>query len=194
MSSPMNEAILVSQIRELYGRVVYSHKVHEKCADGYAKKLGQIKFWQILLSAVTTGSLLLAVFGDSKVGTVVGAILSTILFGISSYTKDYDLGELAQKHVDAANRLWVIRESYLSLLTDLATDHMDFQKAVEKRDALQDAQAAVFQSAPRTNSTAYAAAQKALQINEELTFSDAEIDAFLPVPLRKTKDTPSQNR
>src|ERR1051326_5720686 len=31
--TPNSRAILESQLRENYGRVVYSHKTHEKCAD-----------------------------------------------------------------------------------------------------------------------------------------------------------------
>ncbi len=42
-----------------------------------------------------------------------------------------------------------------------------------------------YKGSPRTYSKAYSVAQKALQINEELTFSDEEIDNFLPTPLRK---------
>jgi hypothetical protein len=34
---------------------------------------------------------------------------------------------------------------------------------------------------------AYGKAQTALKENEELTFSDGEIDAFLPAPLRRTR-------
>jgi hypothetical protein len=187
-STPAPDAFaLESQIRELFGRVVYSHKAHEKCADAYLRKLGQIKFWQISLSAVTTGSLLLAVFGDGKASTVIGAILSTLLFGLTAYTKDYDFGELTQKHVDTANKLWVVRESYLSLLTDLSTEHVNLLEAREQRDALQNTLAAIYQSAPRTTPEAYSASQKALKINEELTFSDEEIDMFLPAPLRRGK-------
>lgn len=39
---------------------------------------------------------------------------------LNSYTKKYDLGEIAQKHRQAGSDLWLIREQYLSLLVDLA--------------------------------------------------------------------------
>ncbi|HBZ7626306.1 TPA: hypothetical protein MM125_003488, partial [Klebsiella pneumoniae] len=49
----MNEdrLILEGQIRECYGRVVYSHKTHEKCADILIRKHENIKLWQIVVSA-----------------------------------------------------------------------------------------------------------------------------------------------
>jgi len=45
---------------------------------------------------------------------------------------------------------------------------------------------AVYEAAPSTNSKAYKQAQEALQKHEDLTFSDKEIDAFLPKELKRT--------
>jgi len=39
--------------------------------------------------------------------------------------------------------------------------------------------------APDTSSKAYSMAQGALKIKEEMSFTDDEIDQFLPKPLRK---------
>jgi len=111
--------ILEGQLRECFGRVVYSHKTHEKCADILLSRLAIIKLWQIILAAITTGGFIAAVLGAGKAGAVVGVLVSTILLVINAYTKDYDLGELAQKHKQAANDLWLIREKYLSLIIDL---------------------------------------------------------------------------
>lgn len=43
----------------------------------------------------------------------------------------------------------------------------------------------IYRSAPSTNDWAYKRAQAALQSNEDMTFSDAEIDAFLPKELKR---------
>ena len=178
---------LESQIRENYGKVVYSHKVHEKCADANLRKLKRIKLTQIVLSAITAGSLLATLFGNNQAGTIVAVILSTALLTLNTYTKDYDLGAVAQKHVETATRLWNIRESFLSLLTDLSEGYISIEEARIKRDELQEALASFYLNAPRTNAKAFAESQKALKINEELTFSDDEIDKFLPKPLRRAK-------
>ncbi|MHC5758720.1 SLATT domain-containing protein [Nostoc sp.] len=177
---------LESQIRECYGRVVYSHVVHEKCADIYLEKLKLTKNWQIILSAITTGTLLLSIFGEAKIGSIIGAIFSTILLALNTYTQDHDLGEIAQKHSQIASKLWVIRESYLSLLTDIAINSLTVDQIQAKRDELQNSLASIYQNAPRTNDKAYMKAQKALKVDEQLTFSDKEIDNFLPSNLRRT--------
>lgn len=177
--------ILVSQIRECFGRVVYSHKTQEKCADITLKLHKNLKLIQIIISALITTSLLVKIFGDNEIALFIGAILSTILFGLSMYMKDYDLGEITQKHTNAANELWDIRESYLSLLVDIKSNILSLNQIIIKRDELQERLLNVYSGSPRTINKAYKEASKALKINEELTFSDKEIDTFLPVDLRK---------
>ena len=174
---------LEAQIRESFGRVVYSHKTHEKCADLLSQRLSRIKVLQIVLSALTTGGLVAAIFGSDE-GSIGGLVVSTLLLALNAYTKDLDLGEMAQKHREAATDLWLIREEYLSLLTDLRTGAGGVGDFQSRRDELLVRLHAVYHSAPGTNSRAYAKAQKALKQNEELTFSDEEIDAFLPAALR----------
>lgn len=177
--------VLESQIRECYGRVIYSNVVHEKCADICLERLKLIKNWQVILSAITTGTLLISLFGESKIGTVIGAMLSTILLALNTYNQDHDLGELAQKHSQTVSKLWVIRESYLSLLTDIAIHSLSLDEIRTKRDDLQSALAIIYHNAPRTNEKAYKQAQKALKLNGQLTFSEKEIDNFLPRNLRR---------
>jgi predicted DNA-binding protein YlxM (UPF0122 family) len=177
--------IIEAQIRECFGRVVYSHKTQEKCADIVLNIHKRLKLTLIIISAIITTSLLLKLFGDRDWALVVGVILSTILFGLNTYMKDFDLGEIAQKHTNAANELWDIRESYLSLLTDIKANQLSMGQITKQRDELQKRLSNVYSGSPRTNNKAYREASKALKVNEELTFTDREIDSFLPKELRR---------
>lgn len=181
---------LVSQLRECFGRVAYSHKTHEKCSDIYHERLSRLKLAQIILSVVTTGTLIRVLFEQGKSAAVIAAILSATLLVINAYTKNYDLGSLSQKHADTAAKLWEIRESYLSLLTDVESKTLSFEEAAKCRDKLQDKLAAVYKGAPRTLGPAYKRAQDALKTKEDLTFSIEEIDRLLPPPLRKGARSP----
>jgi len=115
----------------------------------------------------------------------VGLIVSTVLLALNSYTKDYDQGELAQKHKQAANDLWIIREKYLSLLVDLAIREKSLDALQTQRDQLVKQLHTVYSSAPTTTSKAYKKAQAALQKLDDMTFTDAEIDVFLPKELKR---------
>lgn len=178
---------LEAQIRECYGRVAYSHKTHEKCADIYHSRLGKVKISQVVLAAITTGGLIATLLGQNPVSTGLAAISSTVLLALNTYTKENDFGELAQKHAQAAGELWSVRESYLSLLTDIADKSANSEQIREKRDELQIELKNIYKTAPRTISEAYKKAQEALKVNEELTFSDEEIDNMLPITLHKKK-------
>ena len=176
--------IIESQIRELYARVLWSHKTQEKCADILNARHKWIKIIQIVLSVITTTGILITIFGDDKIIGIISAVFSALLFGINAYTKDYDLGQLAQKHSNSASDLWNLRESYLSLLTDIKTGKLSTEEITTVRDKLQTNLYNVYKGAPRTISRAYRKATKGLKENEEMTFSPSEIDSLLPEELR----------
>ncbi len=189
-SSPPNAPepardILEAQLRECYGRVVYSHKTHEKCADLMLSRLARIKLAQIILSAATTVGFFVAIFGKGPIAAILGLIASMILLALNAYTKDYDLGELAQKHRQAGVELWGIRESYLSLITDIRAKRGNLESLTRQRDTIQVKLQAIYGGSPSTNYSAYKKAQDALQRSGDMTFSDEEIDAFLPKALKK---------
>ena len=185
-------AVLEGQLRECFGRVVYSHKTHEKCADILLSRLSRIKFWQIALSAVTTAGCIAVVFGVGKFGALVSLLVSTALLAINTYIKEYDLGEVAQRHRQAAADIWKIREEYLSLITDLKIGEESIQDLQEGRDKLLEDLHALYSGAPSTTYKAYKKAQEALKSLEDMTFSDDEIDSFLPKDLKKSRVKKSQ--
>lgn len=183
--TPKSRSILEGQLRECYGRVIYSHKTHEKCAEILLSRLARIKRWQIILSAITTAGFIGAVVGSGKIGAILGIIVSTFLLTLNSYTKNYDLGELAQKHKKTANDLWLIREKYLSLLVDLVMQEKPLELLQQQRDELNEQLHVIYSGAPSTTSDAYKKAQEALKVSEDMTFTDKEIDAFLPKELKR---------
>ena len=186
MAQDFQADVLEKQIRECFGRVVYTHKTHEKCADIIHVWNSRVKFAQIFLSAIITTGLVTIIFKDSLYTEIALAVMGALLVALNTYLKGNDLGELAQKHAEAAANIWDIRESYFSLIADIRGNQIEISKALETRDKLQARLASVYKGVPRTFSSAYRAASAGLQNNEELTFSDQEIDAFLPTGLRST--------
>lgn len=186
---PEAEAIITleAQIRECFGRVVYSHKTHEKEGDLCAGTLRRFKIAQIVLAAITTSGALAILFTDDFTLKAITAIVSLVSLIVTGYMKGFDPGATAQKHRDTAADLWAVRESYLSLLTDLAGGTVTDADARQKRDELQNELAAIYKSAPGTSPKAYGKAQQALQTLEDYTFNSGEIDKFLPSPLKRDR-------
>lgn len=183
--TPQSRSILEGQLREQYGRVVYSHKTHEKCADILLERQANIRLWQIILAALTTAGFIGAAFGKGPLAAFLGLIVSTLLLVLNSYVKEYNLGEIAQKHRQAASDLWLIREHFLSLLVDLAMREKPIEAMQAQRDVLVKQLHGIYRGAPSTHSKGYNAAQDALKNCEDMTFSDAEIDAFVPKELKR---------
>jgi hypothetical protein len=120
-------------------------------------------------------------------GALIGVLVSTTLLVLNAYTKNYDLGEFSQKHRQAGADLWFIREKYLSLITDLRTGEKPIEKLQNDRDDLLEELHSVYSGAPSTTYQAYKKAQIALKQLEDMTFTDEEINAFLPKELKKAK-------
>lgn len=176
--------IIAAQIRELYARVVVVHKTQEKCADLLNQKNRTLKRWQIILSAVTTTGILITVFGENRFIGSCTALISTIHFGLNTYFKNYNLGKFAQEHAQCATTIWNIREDYLTLLTDIKAHRIDVDEVIVERDRLQKNLFAAYKRMPRSSNEAYEEALKALSDIESITFSESEINSFLPPALQ----------
>ena len=189
-SQPNNtesKRLLESEIREAYGRAVYTHKTQEKAADILTKRQGRIKFVQIVLLAISTGGIISVFFGKPEIGATASAICSASLLALNLYMKEYALVELAQRHKRAANDILRLRDKYRSLLTDLNMGNKSLESLQVARDNLMAEAHSTYGSSPSTNSQAYEMARKSLKEEEELTFSEKEIDSYLPEDLRRGK-------
>lgn len=184
---------LESQVRECYGRCAYTHKIHEKMAERLADHQWYAKWSNIILSALIAGGAVTTVFRAetgllqyAEYATVVLAVLSLIY---NAYQKDLDPGALAQRHRETASDIWNVRESYLSLITDVLNSELPIDDLRTKRDELQINLHEIYRAAPFTDGKAYKKAQDSLKDNEELMFSDKEIDDMLPTTLRRSSRT-----
>ena len=117
----------------------------------------------------------------------MAALFSTALLCLTLYSKDFNLLALAEKHKQAALDVLEIREELLSLLVDIKIGNKPIEHFQTKRDELNARLVNTYRGAPKTIYKAYQIASKALKENEEFTFSDEEIDKFLPESLRKIK-------
>lgn len=194
-----NHKVIEGQIRELYGRVTYTHKAHEKSAEILASRSSLLKGLQICLSSLTTGGGLLTVVAkgnnlwlDKEGWAIVTAILSALLTMLNVYLKKYDLDKQGNEHRRAANSLWLIREKYLSLIVGVVIKIPSIEELISIRDKLIREQAKINAQSPQTIPKAYLLAQKALKENEDMTFSDEELDRFLPQQLKSSRASSSE--
>jgi hypothetical protein len=184
---PEDNAYLLAQVREAFGRVVYSHKTHEKQADLCFRNHRRQQAVLVVLTAAGSGTFLAAIVGSAvspKIASLTTSFIALLVTAISLATKTFEFSKEADAHRTTAARLWDARESYLSLITDLSAGVLSAADARGRRDELQEAVRAAYADAPRTTEKAFARAGGGLNSNEEMTFTSGEIDLFLPEALR----------
>ena len=181
--------VLEDQIRECYGRLVWTYTTHQKCVDILEKKSKRIKVSKIILNSISSTGLIYYVITNQNWLPMITIIFTTIALILDIYTLSYDIDKEINSHIDMINKLWDIRESYLSLLVDMKTNSIEIKDIKRKRDDLQERLNKIYEAGPRTNPKAYKKASVALKLNEDMTLHDEEIDLFLPDSLkRKNKD------
>lgn len=174
-------------IRESFGRVVYSHKTHEKASEIEEVKNKRVKSFNVILIALTSGALMATIITDQAILLYTSAAFSALTLGFTIFQLSFNPAERAEKHRYIARELWYIRERYTNLIADIINGRLSNDSVISKRDQLIEELKLVYKFAPETNVKSYEKARKALKINEEFTFSDDEIDQFLPDGLRFRK-------
>jgi hypothetical protein len=178
----------IQAIRESFGRVVYTHKTHEKAREIASAKADLSKWTNIVLTTLTSGTLLSTIITNQKSLLYVGSALAALALAFTIFQLSFDPGSEAERHRATAKELWYVREKYIHLLADIAknSEAIDISS---KRDELVDELKLIYKFAPDTTSRAYEKAQRALKISEDMTFSSEEIDRFLPSGLRLNENS-----
>lgn len=180
-----NYKMLEDVVRDSYASVVWSHKIQEKQADIYAEKYKKMETVNIGAASLTSVGIVALIFTDPLWLKLVSALISFATVYITAYFKSFDLQKFITSHKAAANKLIAVRDQYKVLLTEikLKVDSVEnllarYKELVEKTDA-------IYLEAPTTTDEAVGKASKALKIKKDNTFTDAEIDSFLPLSLRR---------
>ena len=173
---------LKAQITEAYGKVTYTYTAHHKLRDRLDKRNRGIKTAQIFLSGVSTFGFVGTLITNSIAATWIAGVFAALLLIINLYFKDFNLPEQIAKHRNAADDLWLIRDQYLSLLTDFPV--LSENEISMKRDEMQNRTNKIYKHSPETDEKSYKEAQNALKNEEEQFFSTEELDKMLPSHLR----------
>ena len=176
---------LYSQIEDAYGKLLYSYTTQIVEAGRVAKKNRRLKWTQFILSALSTGGFIGTIISNQQVLIWVGGLCSTALLVLTAYFKDVDFSALQKSHLSTSNKLWLVREKYISLLTDF--EALDEASIKLKRDELQTETSSIYDEAPITSEKSYSIAQDLLKNKEAQFFSRDELNKMLPQHLRKKK-------
>lgn len=175
---------LKKQIIDLYGKVVYTNKAHLKDMDILTNKLLRVKWYRIIFSSISSVGVIGSIFNDALWIKSLSTIVSVVLVIISLYFKDFSVDKKIIKHKEVADKLWIIIEEYISLLTDF--NSLEYDEIILKRDNLIKRTNEIYSNSIQTTPKGYNKAVKSLK-NGEQVFSNEELNNILPEYLRNNK-------
>lgn len=167
-------------VRESFGRVVYSHKCHEKEAEIQNDNARYLKCLNVVLISMTAVPLLANLITDERWLIITGTVFSFFELMLVIFQLSFNPEGKAMKHKMVASELWLLRENYISFIADIMNEKMAPDQIIQTRDTLINKLDSIYKSAPLTSSNAYEKTCKALKRDEEFTFSNQEINQFLP--------------
>jgi hypothetical protein len=179
-----DRAYVLAAARELYGRVVYSHKTHEKERIIWGDKVCSMGRWNVWLVSLTTLFAILSAVLKPLALLLLTALISAATTGFVLWQANFDPVGKENQHRTAAKELLWIREQLLLLIERCHLESVPAHELQMSLESLTRELTSMYKFAPNTSASAYEQAQAALK-SGEFTFSDEEIDAFLPAALRK---------
>lgn len=174
------DKINLQVIRESFGRVVYSHKTYEKDAEIQGESARRFKRWNLAVLVLSSTGLFSTLITDEKILLVAGSFFTLVGLALAVFQLSFNPEEKAYKYKQTAHQLWQARERYTCLIADIVNEKITPEEVTRKRDQLLCDLDLIYKNALPTTSNAYQKASDALKKNEEFTFSDEEINKFLP--------------
>lgn len=174
-----------SSVRDTLASVVWSHKIQEKQADIYDTRFKCMETMKIIAASLTSVGVVSLIFTDQLWIKVSSALISFISVFVSAYFKSFDLQIMVNQHKAAANNLLIIRDDLKLLLLQIKLQESTTTNLFENYRSTVHQLDKIYADAPKTTNKAVEMARKALNITKDSTFSDSEIDSFLPIALRK---------
>jgi hypothetical protein len=176
---------LLATIREIYGRVVWSHKTHEKQRELRSARANFDSWINVLLTATTTLIVIISFPLDDPWADVIATIFAGITTLFAVYRLSFSPEGEAQNHRQAAKALLIERDRLLLLIEQcMAADDNELDEIRRELKKATERVGQIYATAPDTTPKAYHMAGEALHMNEEFTFSSQEIDLLLPPQLR----------
>ncbi len=179
---------LESTVRNTLASVVWSHKIQEKQADIYTSRYRFFETIRIVASGITSVGLISLVFKDAGAVKIICAMVSLVSFCVSAFFKSFNLNTMVNEHKQAATQLLSVRDGLIMLILQIRMRNLAPDALYSEFEQLMEKLHKIYCNAPITTDKAVDMARTALKVTEDNTFSDQEIDSYLPKELRKGAD------
>jgi hypothetical protein len=177
-------------VRHYFAQSVFTHTVQEVATIRNEKRAKRYKWTHIGIAFVVLSLLAVQAFNlDSPIFAIIGAGVTVGEITFSLVQLNFDPERMAITHKSSALKYLELRDKYMLLIADIMGGSANRKEIVLRRNTLQQEYQYVSSLAPQTGSEDYTEAQERLNkrgavSGEEFTWSDDEINHFLPKELR----------
>lgn len=171
-------------VRHTFASVVWSHKIQEKQADIYSSQFKKMETAKIISASLTSVGIVSLIFTDEILIKIMAALISFVTVFISAFFKSFDLQTMVTAHKSTANKLLSIRHDMQVLLLKTKLRKDDENSLINEYEIIMKKLDEVYSCAPNSTDKAVEKARVALNITQDSSFSDDEIDSYLPKSLQ----------
>lgn len=189
----MNDKLLAN-IRYYFAQSVFMNNIHYKAYNRLSKAKQRNRNIVIGVSGATIVLLILQIVcleNDLRNLLNVLAFVGLLITGTSlifNLISKEDISLIMSNHKNVAEQYKCLRDEYMCFIEEVMSNAYPEDELRSKRNVLQRRYSTLGEFAPETTYEDYQATQKGLGLGEnageEFTWSDEEIDKFLPVQLR----------
>jgi cell division protein FtsL len=192
----MNEKLLAS-IRFYFAQSVFNTNCHFKAYNRLVKNKKRISNFVKFIAAGTLLLLILQIIGLEhhcqsllNILAFIGILFTGVSLVFEIFNKEDVSPQIFQQKM-YAEKYKSLRDEYMGLIEEIMSNSLSEELLRIKRDNLQKRYSAFGENAPQTIKEDYKQTQLGLGLEgsngEEFTWSDKEIDKFLPDQLRLNK-------
>lgn len=185
----MFQITLLDHLRITFGGVVHGYRAHMDVAERLTRRAWQLRIGQLLLLGGALAANVTAMVRIDPRYAVLSAVLLGVALAVFAIYVAINLESRIYAHRWCASRLWLIREKYRALLSEMKDGTLTEEGLRDRRDQLVDELHAIVEQAPLVDRPTYQSARQALGAADDTVMTDAEIDPFLPPSLRRPGPT-----
>lgn len=176
-------------VRQQFAQCVFNHKIHEKANDRLLNLLHYYKCFKIIFIFLVPSFLVLnLLFPECKIFIYIPIALTILEIVFNFIQKEFPFEEQAKNHKKSALQFLRLRDEYKNFISDIMYGKLDENEIKLKRDYLQREYYVICELTLDTTYKDYLKTQNNLlwkdNKSEEFTWSDDEINRFLPKELR----------
>ncbi len=189
----MNKKLLATA-RFYFAQCVFMNNIHYKAYYRLSKVQDRNRYIVFGMASITLILIILQIIGLEtsspnllRILALCGLILTGTGLMFELYNKE-DISEIKSQHRNVAEEYKVLRDQFMSLIEEIMSKPNSEKKLRKEFKKLQNKYSYVGKSSPTTTANDYSESQKGLGLkgnsDEEFTWSDSEVDRFLPAELR----------